>query len=84
MIVEASTLVTVTPASRKDGLPFRPATRFSEKTTSSAVTGLPSENVAPWRSLRVSVLPSGETVYDWARAGTGLDTSDPLKVSNVS
>src|SRR5437762_2138753 len=32
----------VTPASRKDGLPFRLISRFSEKTTSPAPSGVPS------------------------------------------
>jgi hypothetical protein len=59
--VESSFLATVTPSSRKDGLPFMPITRCSEKTTSSAVTGLPSENTRPVAIVRVSVLASGDS-----------------------
>src|SRR5882757_3605240 len=60
--VEASVLVTVTPSSRNDGLPLSAMTRCSENTTSSAVTALPSANVAPDRRCKVSVLPSA----DWS------------------
>ena len=60
MTVLASVLATCTPSSRNDGLPLRSRTRFSEKTTSSAVTGEPSEKVAPCLSFSVSFLPSGD------------------------
>src|SRR5918997_2977860 len=50
--VESSFLATVTPSSRNDGLPFTPITRCSEKTTSSAVTGLPSEDTHPADRVR--------------------------------
>ena len=39
-----------------------PAARLIENTTSSAVTGLPSENFTPGRSANVQVLPSVLTV----------------------
>ncbi len=42
------------------------------KTTSSAVKGSPSLHFTPWRSLKVYVLPSGETVQLSARAGSSL------------
>lgn len=47
VIVVSSVLATSTPSSRKDGVPFMSRTRVSENTTSSAVSGEPSANVAP-------------------------------------
>jgi hypothetical protein len=36
--------------------------RFQLKATAAALNGVPSENVAPWRSLIVTVLPPLENV----------------------
>src|SRR2546421_12530518 len=76
--------VAVMPAIRNDGLPATFLVRVSENTTSAAVTGSPVANFAPWRRGNVYFLASGDAVYDEARSGTGLDTSEPLEVSSVS
>ena len=52
----------VMPAIRKDGLPLRLTTRFSENTTSAEVTGVPSENFASVRSVKVYFFASAEAV----------------------
>src|SRR5947209_16142664 len=39
--------------------------------TSSAVNGVPSCQVTPWRSLNVQFRPSGATVHDSARSDVG-------------
>jgi len=39
------------------------------RTTSAAVTGLPSENFTPGRSANVQVFPSELTVWPWASHG---------------
>ena len=82
--VVSSFLATVTPSSRKDGLPFIPMRRCREKTTSSALIGVPSENTRPWASVKVSVFASGESVYDDARSPTGFVRSLFANVSSVS
>jgi hypothetical protein len=48
---------------------FGLATRLSEKSTSSAVTGLPLWKVTPWRSFTVQVSASLEDSTDSASAG---------------
>ena len=40
--------------------------------TSSGVTGLPSWNLIPWRSLKVADLLSGAISYDSARLGANV------------
>ncbi|MNL73639.1 hypothetical protein D3C87_1991310 [compost metagenome] len=40
------------------------------KTTSSAVSGWPSDHLSPSRSLKTKVLLSGDTVQDSARPGS--------------
>ncbi|OIQ72484.1 hypothetical protein GALL_458880 [mine drainage metagenome] len=62
VIVVSFTFVTVTPSSRKEGLPFRPCTRFKENTMSSAVTGVPSEKVCLPVRVSVSSLLSADSV----------------------
>src|ERR1035438_2090970 len=47
-----------------------PPARRMENTTSSAVTGLPSENFTPGRNAKVQVLPSVLTVWPWASQGS--------------
>src|ERR671925_48590 len=37
--------------------------------TSSAVKGVPSWNLTPWRRWKVYVRPSGDTSHFWARSG---------------
>src|SRR4029453_12745453 len=44
----------------------------SDDFTSAESKGLPSANVTPVRSLRVTVLPSAEASHDWARPRTTL------------
>src|SRR5213078_2336079 len=68
----------VTPAIRNDGLPSMFLVRISENTTSAAVTGSPLANLTPLRRVNVYFLASGDAVYDEARSGTGLVTSEPL------
>ena len=43
---------------------------MSENTTSSAVSGEPSENFTPWRSVNVALRPSGATVHAVASSGS--------------
>src|SRR5665213_3471389 len=68
----------VTPASRKDGLPFRLTRRLNEKTTSADVSGVPSENLMSLRSVKVKVLASFVAVHEVATSGSGCATSPPL------
>lgn len=71
-------------ASKKFQIPaFGSRARFSDQTTSSVVTGLPSENLMPGRSLTVNVLPSSEACHSVASPGftpcpSGSGTSRPL------
>jgi hypothetical protein len=44
--------------------------RCMVKATSSEENGLPSENVMPWRSLKVICLPSFDTFHDSASSGS--------------
>src|SRR5581483_4845594 len=53
--------------------------RSIEKTTSAAVSGLPSENLTPGRSLNVNVFLSGLTVYPAASHGTSLPAGEVMK-----
>jgi hypothetical protein len=46
--------------------------RWIDQAASSAVTGLPLENVASVRTLSVMSLPSGETVHSVASMGSSL------------
>ena len=46
--------------------------RFSEKTTSSAVSGEPSWNLTPWRSLNCHTVGSAVTPHDVASAGSSF------------
>ena len=48
------------------------AARWIENTTSSAVTGLPSENFTPGRSAKVHVFPSELTVWPCASHGVSM------------
>ena len=57
------------------GVDFGSAQRSSENLTSSAVTGVPSENMAPSRSVNVQVRPSSLVVHDSANAGMGVGLS---------
>src|SRR5215472_8867356 len=82
--VELSGALTVTPSSRKDGLPLMLISRLKENATSADVSGVPSLNLMSLRSLNVYVVASDEAVYELATAGTGVVTSGPLKVSSVS
>jgi hypothetical protein len=82
--VVSSTFATVTPSIRKLGLPLTWATRFSEKTTSSAVIGVPSEKTTSSRSPMVWVRPSAETSSPVAMSGIGVVESVPSKVNSVS
>src|SRR6187200_2237160 len=71
LMVLSSTLVTdLTGENRKPHDPFWSIARVSEKTTSSAVRGEPSENFTPWRSVKVALRPSGATVHDVASSGS--------------
>ena len=49
--------------------------RCSEKTTSSAVIALPEANFRPSRILKVTVLPSSDTVQDSATTPKIFETS---------
>src|SRR5581483_7331386 len=75
---------TVTPSRKADAICLMFSTRFKEKTTSAAVTRAPSLNRARGSSLNVNVRASFETVYDFARSGSGWLTLPPLKVRRVS
>src|SRR5215469_13254849 len=60
--VDGSGAVTVTPSSRKDGLPWMLISRLNEKRTSADVSGVPSENLTSFRSVNVYVLASADAV----------------------
>ena len=60
---------------RKAGVLSSRITRCSETTTSSAVTGAPSWNAMPARSLKVNTLPSGLMVQLSAAPPISLLTS---------
>lgn len=82
--VLSSTLVTVIPVIRKLALEsVIPATRSRENTTSSAVTGVPSENVRPSWIVKVNSVASA-FCFMVARSGFGVVESAPWKVSSVS
>src|SRR4051794_25849383 len=55
---------------------------------SSTVTGTPSDQSAPVRSVKSTLRPSGATVQDWARSGTGCSRLSrrvsPLKIRLVT
>jgi hypothetical protein len=69
---------TVTPASRKDGLPFRLIRRRYEKTTSAAVIGVPSAKWTFRFRLSVKRFASRDALQELASSGTGWATSVPL------
>src|SRR5690348_16888659 len=70
-IVLSSTLLTdFTGEKRKPQSLFWSIDRARELTTSSAVSGVPSENFTPWRSVNVAVSPSGDIVQDVANSGS--------------
>jgi hypothetical protein len=69
---------------KKDGLSLRFLRRRMEKRTSFAVSGLPDVNFTPGRSLKVYVVPSGDTVQDVARRGWILVKSGASTVTSVS
>ena len=69
--VLSSTLVTdLTGEKRNPHDPFWSIARVSENTTSSAVSGDPSENFTPGRSVNVALRPSGATFHDVANSGS--------------
>ena len=70
--------VTVTPASRNAGLPFRFTRRRSEKTTSADVSGVPSAKCTFFLSLNVNVFAFDVAVQDETSSGTGWARSPPL------
>jgi hypothetical protein len=74
---------TFTPASRKDGDPFRLITRLKEKRTSAEVSGVPSENLTSRRSVNVKVLASFDTFHERASHGSGV-VDWPRNVTRVS
>ena len=53
--------------------------RFSEKITSAAVSGLPSENLTPGRRWNVNVLLSLLTVKLFASQGVSLPVADEIR-----
>src|SRR5262245_51605044 len=69
---------------KKDGLSLRFLRRRSEKRTSFAVRGLPEVNFTPGRSLKVYVVPSGDTVQDVANRGWIFVKSGASTVTRVS
>ena len=82
--VEASTASAVTPSIRNEPLPLSSRTRLSEKATSAASTGEPSENTASSRSVNVNSVASSLASHDSARPGIGSVTSLFWNVSSVS
>ena len=58
--------------SRNAAVLFMSTTRCRENSTSSAVTGAPDWNLRFGRILKVKVLPSGDTVHDFATPPTSL------------
>src|SRR2546430_42061 len=69
-IVLSSTLLTdFTGEKRKPHSLFWSIARARDNTTSSAVSGDPSENFTPWRSANVAVSPSGDIFQDVASSG---------------
>src|SRR5690606_19321384 len=72
------------PSTITDGLRLRLTSRLRLKTTSSAVTGLPSAKVASSRSRKVNSVASSFDSHDSARRPTGVVTSSPSKVVSVS
>ncbi len=76
--------LTVMPASRKAGLPFRLTSRFIEKTTSADVSGVPSANLAFFFSWKVNVFALFVAFQDDTSSGIGFDRSPPLYVNSVS
>ena len=88
-----SVLTTTTPSSGDEalkpwtvteGLPLRLTSRLRLKTTSSAVSSEPSENVTPSRRVNVNSVASALDSQLSASRGLGSDTSDPSKVTSVS
>ena len=65
-------------------MPLSSRTRLSEKATSAAVTGVPSENTASSRSVNVYWVASSLTSQLVARLGLGSVTSLFSNVSRVS
>ena len=61
----------VTPFHQERALPFSSRTRLSEKATSVAVSGVPSENTASSRSVNVYWVASSLTSQLVARLGLG-------------
>ena len=59
-----------TGENRKPHEPFWSMARVSEKTTSSAVSGLPSENLTPDRKVKSAVSPSLLTLQAVASSGS--------------
>ena len=62
-------------------LPSRMRSRLN--LTASALNGVPSWNVTPWRSLSVQVFPSGDTRTSCASQGTspfGVHRNRPSKI----
>src|SRR5262245_64477451 len=71
LTVLSSTLVTdLTGEKRNPHDPLGSMARVREYTTSSAVSGEPSENLMPWRSVNVALSPSGATVHAVASSGS--------------
>src|SRR5579859_4543375 len=72
------------PSSRNAALPLRYRTRSIDHLTSADVRGLPLTNFTFGRSLKVYVLPSGETVQLVASEGFGVFRSSPSNVTSES
>src|SRR3954467_8727417 len=78
LILCSLTLVTsLTGENRNPHDPFWSASRLSENTTSSAVSGDPSENLTFGRSSKVADRPSLATFQDVASSGSGVLPSAP-------
>jgi hypothetical protein len=76
-VLESVAVSDLTAESKKlSGPAASVAARWIEKTTSSAVTGLPSENLTPGRSAKVQVFPSELIV--WPRASHGVSIPEGL------
>src|SRR5262245_10662384 len=70
-MVLSSTLVTdLIGEKRNPHDPLGSMARVSENTTSSAVSGDPSENFTPWRNANVALSPSGAIFHEVASSGS--------------
>ena len=76
--------LTVTPASRKAGLPFRLTSRSSDQTTSAEVSGVPSAKWTFLFSWNVKTFALFVAFQDDTSNGIGFDRLPPLYVNSVS